>query len=64
MLVATRFLLGLASAIIVNATSLYLGEVVPQEHSSKLGMSVNLGIVTGIFFTYCFGLMLPEADEI
>jgi len=58
-----RFILGLCSAVIVNATSLYIGEAIPGVYMSTLGTTINTGIVTGIFITYVFGLFLPDPSK-
>ena len=57
-----RLIMGFAAAISVNATSLYFSESLPTEHQSKVGISINIGIVFGIFATGVFGLLLPAKD--
>ena len=63
MLTITRFIYAFFSAVIVNASSLYLSETIPAEAQSKVGISINLGIVLGIFITQLFGLALPEKSD-
>ena len=60
----TRFIMGVAACVIINATSLYISETVPNEWQSFMGCAINLGIVIGIFIVYTFGLLLPETDDI
>lgn len=60
----TRLILGFASAVIVNASSLYQSEALPSEVQSLIGTNINFGIVFGIYITYCFGLLLPKSDEV
>ena len=60
----TRFIMGVASCVIINATSLYISETVPNEWQSFMGCAINLGIVIGIFIVYLFGLLLPDTDDI
>ena len=62
-LTITRFIYAFFSAVIVNASSLYLSETIPAEAQSKVGISINLGIVLGIFITQLFGLALPEKTD-
>ena len=61
--VFARFIMGLASAVSVNGTSLYFSECLPTEHQSKVGISINIGIVFGIFATGVIGLALPPKDD-
>ena len=60
----TRFIMGLAACVIINATSLYISETMPNEWQSFMGCTINFGIVFGIFIVYLFGLLLPEKTEI
>ena len=58
-LLITRFILGIFSAFVINAGSLYLSETIPSEHQANCGVSINVGIVTGILLNNVFGLLLP-----
>ena len=59
----TRFFMGIAASVTIIASSLYISETVPTERQPILGTSINLGIVTGIFIVYSFGLLLPTKDD-
>ena len=61
---STRFVFGIAAAFIINASSLYISETIPVEFQSKVGISINLGICSGIFITQLFGLLLPTKDQV
>ena len=60
----TRFIMGLAAAVIINSSSLIISETIPDEWQSIIGCSINFGIVFGIFIVYAFGLWLPESTDI
>ena len=62
-LLSTRLIMGFFSAILINACSLYTAETIPSENQSNVGTSINLGIVSGIFFNNLFGLLLPDNDD-
>ena len=62
-LLITRMIIGFFSAIMINAGSLYISETVPSESQSSVGVSINVGIVAGIFFNNLFGLLLPKSDD-
>ena len=55
-LASTRFVLGVASAVILNASGLIVGEFIPSEYQVYCGICVNFGIVAGIFIINCFNL--------
>ncbi len=59
----TRFCLGVLSAIIINATSLYIAEAVPAKYRTQVGSAVNFGIVFGIWVMGVFGLFLPTLTD-
>ena len=58
----SRFLLGVVSGLQINGSSMIIGEAVPTEYQSNVGTCINNGIVTGIFITNCFDLLLPYND--
>eukprot|EP00353_Schmidingerella_taraikaensis_P016287 CAMPEP_0185609182 /NCGR_PEP_ID=MMETSP0436-20130131/9598_1 /TAXON_ID=626734 ORGANISM="Favella taraikaensis, Strain Fe Narragansett Bay" /NCGR_SAMPLE_ID=MMETSP0436 /ASSEMBLY_ACC=CAM_ASM_000390 /LENGTH=218 /DNA_ID=CAMNT_0028241541 /DNA_START=300 /DNA_END=956 /DNA_ORIENTATION=- len=58
-LASTRFVIGVCSAFIINATSCYIGEAVPSEYQTTIGTTINTGLVSGIFITNGFNLALP-----
>ena len=58
-LTTSRFLMGVFSAVIINATAAYIGETVPKEHQVSVGTVINTGIVLGLFVTAAFDLCLP-----
>ena len=60
----TRLMFSFGAAVIVNASSLYVSETIPAEYTDKVGISINLGIVMGIFITQLFGLALPTKLEV
>lgn len=62
-LCTSRLILGFCSALIINASSAYIGETVPKEYQNGVGTSINTGIVTGIFITNLFGLLLPDPNK-
>ena len=62
-LLFTRLIIGFFSAIMINAGSLYISETVPSESQASVGVSINFGIVAGIFFNNLFGLLLPKSDD-
>ena len=55
----TRTLLGFFGSVIVNASATIIGESVPVDYQSVIGTAINTGIVSGIFITVTFGLLLP-----
>jgi len=61
-LCTSRFLLGIFSAIIINATACYIGDAVPKEYQVTVGTVINTGIVLGLFVTAAFDLALPTDD--
>lgn len=66
-LTTSRFLFGVFSAVIINATATYIGETVPKEHQVSVGTVINTGIVFGLFVTATFDLLLPakvDYDEL
>ena len=62
-IVIAKFFQGVFGAFIVNASSLYMNEVTPSEYQSKVGVSLNLGIVFGIFMCQILGLALPDSTD-
>ena len=60
----TRSIFAFGASLIVNASSLYVSETIPAEYADKLGTSINLGIVGGVFITQLFGLLLPTKSEV
>ena len=63
-LCTSRFFLGISSAVIINASSCYIGEATPTVYLVTVGTTINTGIVSGIFITYLFGLLLPDPSKI
>ena len=54
-----RFAIGYTSAVIINASSLYISETFPTEIQTKFGTFLNLGICLGILIMLLVGLGLP-----
>ena len=61
--VLTKVIFGIAAAIIVNASSLYIAETTPPQHETVFGVLINCGIVNGILIIYLLGLILPEKTD-
>ena len=62
-LTASRFLMGVFAAVIINATATYIGETVPKEYQVSVGTVINTGIVFGLYVTATFDLLLPSDVE-
>ena len=58
-LATARFIIGCCSALIVNASSTYIGETAPTAYKPYLGTTIQLGTVVGIFSTNLVNLSLP-----
>ena len=63
-LVVQRLALGFFTAVVVNASSLYISETYPTEIQTSFGVVLNLGIVSGILVMSLVGLSLPEKTDI
>ena len=55
-----KFFFGLASGGLIVASSLYLNETVPVEHSASFGFTTNFGVICGIMVCLLMGAALPN----
>lgn len=55
-----KFIFGLAAGGLIVASSLYLNETVPNEHSSTFGFTTNFGVICGIMVCLLMGVGLPD----
>ena len=58
-----KFFFGLAAGGLIVASSLYLNETVPVEHSSTFGFTTNFGVICGIMLCLLIGAGLPDPVE-
>ena len=62
-LTISRFILGLFSAVIINATATFIGDSIPKAYQTNVGTVINTGIVLGLFVTAAFDLALPDTTD-
>lgn len=55
-----KFLFGLAAGGLIVASSLYLNETVPNEHSTSFGFTTNFGVICGIMICLLMSAALPD----
>ena len=58
-----KFFFGLAAGSMIVASSIYMNETVPAEHSSTFGFSINFGVICGIMVCLLMGAALPDPKE-
>ena len=63
MLLAARFIYGIATGLTIVAVSLYFSETIPAERTGRYGFTINFGIVTGITIMLALGLFKPDSDS-
>jgi len=55
-----KFFFGLAAGGLIVASSIYLNETVPVEHSAAFGFTTNFGVICGIMICLLMGAALPD----
>ena len=58
-----KFFFGLAAGGLIVASSIYLNESVPAEHSSTFGFTTNFGVICGIMLCLLMGIALPDPKQ-
>ena len=58
-----KFALGLSAGGLIVASSLYLNETVPVEHSYKFGFTTNFGVICGVMLCLGIGAALPDPKK-
>ena len=58
-----KFLFGLAAGGLIVASSLYLNETVPSEHSTTFGFTTNFGVICGIMVCLVMGAARPDSSS-
>ena len=59
-----KFIFGLAAGGLIVASSIYMNETIPAEHSSTFGFAINFGVISGIMLCLLIGAGLPDpADD-
>ena len=58
-----KFVYGLASGVIIVASSLYLNETIPLAKSATFDFTTNFGVICGITINLVAGLGLPTDDQ-
>ena len=58
-----RFALGLSAGGLIVASSIYLNETVPVEHSYKFGFTINFGAICGVMLCLAMGAALPDPKK-
>lgn len=62
-LAVAKVIYGVATGIAIVAVSKYFSETIPVIRTGRYGFAINLGIVLGVTFMLCMGLIKPKDDE-